>query len=93
MITELSTTKPKSMAPRLIKLPAIPNCSIALKAKSIDKEAAFRDVDDEPSILQGLTDLLAWKGHEPKPVDKRAVVKLSASQGGQTAAVVLTQAD
>ena len=43
MITELSTTRPKSMAPRLIRLPAMPNRNIALKANSIDSGMAKRD--------------------------------------------------
>ena len=34
-ITELSTTKPKSMAPRLIRLPAIPHQSIISTAKNM----------------------------------------------------------
>ena len=36
MMTELSTTSPKSSAPRLRRLPAMPNRSIPEKAKSID---------------------------------------------------------
>jgi hypothetical protein len=40
MITELSTTSPKSMAPRLSKLPAIPKRSMPLKAKSIESGIA-----------------------------------------------------
>ena len=39
-MTELSTTRPKSIAPRLIRLPAIPNFSIALNANSIDNGIA-----------------------------------------------------
>ena len=40
MMTELSTTSPKSMAPRLIRVPATPKRSIMSKAKSIDSGMA-----------------------------------------------------
>ena len=38
--TELSTTSPKSMAPRLKRLAAMPNCSIPEKAQSIESGMA-----------------------------------------------------
>ncbi len=38
--TELSTTRPKSIAPRLKRLAAIPNRNIPEKAKSIDRGMA-----------------------------------------------------
>ena len=40
MTTELSTTRPKSMAPRLIRLPAMPTRSIIVTAKSIESGMA-----------------------------------------------------
>ena len=46
MTTELSTTSPKSMAPRLIRLPAMPTRSIIVTAKSI--ESGMADGDDQP---------------------------------------------
>ena len=39
-ITALSTIRPKSIAPRLIRLPAMPKASIRLPAKSIDSGIA-----------------------------------------------------
>ena len=46
MTTELSTTRPKSIAPRLIRLPAMPTRSIIVTANSIDSGMA--DGDDQP---------------------------------------------
>ncbi len=40
MTTELSTTRPKSRAPRLRRLAAMPNCSMPQKANSIDSGMA-----------------------------------------------------
>ena len=40
MTTELSTTRPKSMAPRLMRLPAMPTRSIIVTAKSIESGMA-----------------------------------------------------
>jgi hypothetical protein len=40
MTTELSTTRPKSIAPRLSRLAAMPNRSMPAKAKSIERGIA-----------------------------------------------------
>ena len=40
MMTELSTMSPKSIAPRLMRLAAMPTWSMPLKAKSIDSGIA-----------------------------------------------------
>ena len=54
-ITALSTIRPKSSAPRLIRLPAIPEASIRLPAKSIDSgiaEATIRPAVRLPSRIR-----------------------------------------
>ena len=51
-ITALSTIRPKSMAPRLIRLPAMPKASIRLPAKSIDSGIARRDDQPGPQVAQ-----------------------------------------
>ena len=45
MITELSTTRPKSIAPRLIRLAGMPTAHIRLAAKSIDSGIASETIN------------------------------------------------
>ena len=51
-ITALSTIRPKSIAPRLIRLPAMPKESIRLPAKSIDSGIASGDDQAGPQVAQ-----------------------------------------
>ena len=52
MITELSTIRPKSIAPRLIRLPAMPARSIRSKAKSIESGIAGGHDQPGPQVAE-----------------------------------------
>ena len=52
MTTELSTTRPKSMAPRLSRLPAMPKRSMPQKANSIDSGMASGHDQPGPQVAQ-----------------------------------------
>ena len=52
MTTELSTIRPKSMAPRLSRLAAMPKRSMPEKANSIDSGMARATMQRRPQVAQ-----------------------------------------
>ena len=52
MTTELSTTRPKSMAPRLSRLAAMPNRNMPQKANSIDSGMARATISAGPQVAE-----------------------------------------
>ena len=50
--TELSTTMPKSIAPRLSSVPAMPTCSMPQKPNSIDSGIASGHDQPGPQVAQ-----------------------------------------